>query len=204
MHRAFSRLFRVNVMAGLAVAAGLAAFASAGAACAQGTAAAGAASSSTTDPNAATLFPNGGVTPAPELEENRQAAGKRQATGKRGKGGKGGRKTDVLATRAATDPLEVRIAFRKAKTEAMLRNPQIAILEREADVASTDDEKRAYLRSYYTQLYAAVRKIDPSPAMASHVQLLNAVAEQRYDPKRRTVGGDEDLVRGRRGRNKKR
>ncbi len=199
MHNASSCPPRLNVLALFAVAACLALLSVAGKASAQGTA-----PSSATEDTSSSLFPNGGVTPAPELEENRQGAGKRQG-GKRAKGAKTGRSGDVLAARAASDPLEIRIAFRKAKTEALLRHPGLAVLEREANVAPTDVEKRADLRAYYTQLYSEVCKIDPSPTMADHVKLLRAVAAQRYDPRRRTVGGDEDLVRGARGgRGKKR
>lgn len=159
--------------------------------------------------NTSTLFPDGGTSPPSSTDATTPGAGngrrRGQGNGKRGQGnGRTGRKGDVLAARASSEPLEVRVAFRKAKTEALLRRPDLAVIEREADVAPTDDGKRSYLRSYYTQLYSEVKKIDPSPAMAEHVKLLSSIAEQRYDPKRRTIGGDEDLVRGRRGRGGKR
>lgn len=159
--------------------------------------------------NTSTLFPGGEISPSSTtdaISPQGTGNGRRRGTGgRRGQGnGRAGRKGDVLAARASGDPLQVRIAFRKAETEALLRRPDLAVIEREADVAPTDDSKRQYLRSYYTQLYSEVKKIDPSPAMAEHVKLLGSIAEQRYDPKRRTIGGDEELVRGRRGRGGKR
>ena len=158
---------------------------------------------STADVNGGTtLFPSSGVA-APELEENR-AANRAARHGRRGAGrGNGpaqaGRSNDVLANRAASDPVSVRIAYRKVKTQVLLRHPELASLERQAAASSTDTEKRTYLRAYYTQLYSAVKKMDPSPEMVSHIDLLSRIAEQCYDPKRRAVGGDEDLVRGGRG-----
>ena len=160
------------------------------------------ATTTTSDTNGNTLFPNGGVA-APELEENRAAsrATRRASRGGRRGGlpGQVGRTNDLLTARAASDPITVRIAYRKAKTVALLRYPELNALEHEAAAASTDVDKRHYLRAYYTQLYSAVKKVDQSSAMASHVDLLSRIAEQRYDPKRRVVGGDEDLVRGGRG-----
>ncbi len=158
-----------------------------------------------TDANASSLIPGDAATPAPAgsgIQADRDA--RRRARRATKGGGRPGRQGDVLATRAAADPLEIRIAYRKDKTEALLRRPDLAVIERQADVAPTDDSKRDYLRSYYTQLFSEVRKIDPSPTMAAHVKLLSSIAEQRYDPKRRTIGGDEALVRGRRGRGGKR
>ncbi len=80
---------------------------------------------------------------------------------------------------------------------AMVRDPGLADLLRNADAAETDRARRAFLRDYYNQLYALVKKIDPSPALAKHVELLSEVARQRYDPQRRMLAGEEDLVNGR-------
>ncbi len=159
-------------------------------------------SSSATDTTGATLFPSGRTAPAPELEENRRSGNPNRRGGgnvTRGLGLTAARVGNGLAARAAKDPLEVRIAFRKAKTTVLLLHPELTTLEREAAAASTDVQKRAYLRSYYTQLYAAVRKTDPSPALASHVNLLMKVAEQRYDPKIRGTSGEEEQTRASRG-----
>ena len=114
-----------------------------------------------------------------------------------GKRGGLGRVTSQTLGQADTDPLPVRVAFRRAKTLAMERDPNLGTLLRRADQAATDVEKRQYLHAYYLQLFAEVRKIDPSPAMKSHVDSLKASTEQRYDPKRRAVSGEEDLINGR-------
>ena len=79
----------------------------------------------------------------------------------------------------------------------MERNPGLAKLVVEADAASTDVEKRRFLRIYYGQLYVAMGKIDSSPAMKSHLDALKKFTEQRYNPQRRAVAGEEDIVSGR-------
>lgn len=134
----------------------------------------------------AALFPDTGPLPA--------AAGARH-----GRQGRGGRRKTQFATDAAvslanSDPLEVRVAYRKDKTLAMAREPGLRDILLQAEAARTDDEKRAFLREYYTKLYATVRKIDPSPAMKAHVNLLARASEQQYDPKRRSVSGEDDLA----------
>lgn len=117
---------------------------------------------------------------------------------------RGTRSNDVLVDQADADPLNVRVAYRRAKTAAMVRDPGLADLLREADGAGTDVQKRAVLKVYYTRLFAGVCKVDGSPEMKKHVDLLAQVSKQRYEPQRRTVGGEEDLIRGggggRRGR----
>ncbi len=114
------------------------------------------------------------------------------------------RANDVLLNQADNDPLEVRVAYRRAKTIAMARNPGLAQLLHEAAAADTEVQKRALLKTYYTRMFAEVRKVDRTPAMKQHVELLAQVSQQRYDPQRRAVGGEEDIVRGggggRRGR----
>ena len=89
------------------------------------------------------------------------------------------------------------MAYRRAKTQALARDPGLVQLVRRADVADSDREKRAVLRQYYTRLFAQVRRIDPSPAMKTHVDLLSQVAAQQYAPVRRAVAGEEDLITGR-------
>jgi hypothetical protein len=106
----------------------------------------------------------------------------------------------MAAEKADLDPLDVRVAYRRDKTLAMERDPGLADLLREAAAAPTDNDKRAWLRQYYTRLYAGIHKIDPSPAMKAHVALIADVTEQRWNPKRRAVAGEDDLVNGRRGR----
>jgi hypothetical protein len=109
------------------------------------------------------------------------------------------RATDLLSSEADADPLEVRIAYRRAKTRAMLRDPGLTDLLQQASAAPTDPAKRAFLKQYYDRLFAAVAKIDPSPAEATHLKLLRLIARQRYDPQRRMLAGEEDLVSGHRG-----
>ncbi len=112
------------------------------------------------------------------------------------------RANDLIESLADADPLELRVAYRRAKTLAMVRDPGMAALLHQAAAAGTDVQKRAFLKQYYIRLFDGVRKADPSPEMKKHVALLSQVAEQRYDPQRRAVGGEEDIVRGggRRGR----
>lgn len=111
-----------------------------------------------------------------------------------------GRTNDMLSDQASNDPLDLRVAYRRAKTEAMVRDPGLVSLVRQADAAKTDVDKRAILKVYYARLFAEVRKVDSSPEMKRHTELLALVAQQRYDPQRRVVGGEEDIVRGGGGR----
>ncbi len=144
---------------------------------------------------AADLFPSSGAQATPAPTTGRRAGGGRRNGG--GGGRRNNRRHDMLVSQADADPLQLRVAFRRAQTTAMARDPDLAVLIRQAAAAGTDVEKRVYLKEYYTRLFNSVRKIDPSPEMKAHVILLTQVAEQRYDPKRREVGGDEDLVNGR-------
>ena len=151
----------------------------------------------------AKLFPDQpAATPVPE--NGAAGPGGRRGRGQ-GQGGvlgrkrNSGRRRDVLVDQADTDPLMVRVAYRRAKTVAMTRDPGLAVLLRAAADASTDPEKRAFLKQYYTRLYDSVGRIDRSPEMKKHLETLRLVATSRYDPKRREVGGDEDLVLGRGG-----
>lgn len=122
--------------------------------------------------------------------------GGRRAGGREARGAGSARAGNQALGAADADPLALRVAYRRAKTVAQARNPELGLLLRQADTAETDPEKRRLLRVYYTQLFAAVCRVDASPAMKSHVDSLRRVAEQRYDPKRRNMAGDEDLLRG--------
>lgn len=117
-----------------------------------------------------------------------------------GQGRRPARSNDLLGSQADADPLEVRVAYRRAKTTAMVRDPGLADLLHEAAAAGTDVQKRAFLKQYYARLFDDVRRVNPSPEMRKHVDLLALVARQRYDPQRRVVGGEEDIVRGGGGR----
>ena len=108
-----------------------------------------------------------------------------------------GRSLDRTLQKADSDSLDVRVSYRRAKTQALARDPGLGQLVHRADAAKTDDEKHAVLREYYTRLFAEVRRIDPSPTMKAHVDLLSQVAAQRYAPNRRVVAGEEDLLNGR-------
>ncbi len=92
---------------------------------------------------------------------------------------------------AAADPVEIRIAYRRAETEAK-RDPVFTELLRRADLAHDDEERRTLLRRYYTELYARVRQLDRSPTLAAHVAVLSRAAEQRYAPKHKAGGVDEN------------
>lgn len=98
--------------------------------------------------------------------------------------------------------MEVRIAYRRAETEAK-RDPVFMELLRRADVARDDEERRALLRRYYVDLFARVRRINSSPALAAHVALLARTAEQRYAPKRQPGGLDERELSRDRGDNRR-
>lgn len=138
------------------------------------------------------LFPGGS-------QPSNGARGGASTGGHRNGGGghaRNGRRHDLLVSQADSDPLAVRVAYRRAKTVALAREPALSELLQEADAAGTDVERRRYLKEYYNRLFATVCKVDTSPAMKAHVDLLTKVAEQRYDPKRREVGGEEDLVNG--------
>lgn len=150
--------------------------------------------------SATDLFPGGGAPSSNGARRGNSTGGHHNGGGHQ----HNGRRHDLLVSQADMDPLAVRVAFRRAKTVALARDPRLANLLHEADTADTDVDRRVYLKEYYTRLFTSVCKVDTSPALKSHVNLLMKVAEQRYDPKRREVGGDEDLVngggRGRRGR----
>ncbi len=105
-----------------------------------------------------------------------------------------GRSLDRTMQKADSDPLAVRIAYRRDKTVALARDPELGELLRRADGSGSDAQKRAFLHEYYTRLFASVRRLDSSPGMQAHLALLAQVAEQRYDPKRRVVAGEEDLL----------
>ena len=143
------------------------------------------------------LFPSG-----PRQNPPTPSTGNRSGRNSRGKGLPGGarahgRALDRTLQTADRDSLDVRVAYRRAKTQAVARVPELVGLVHRADAARTDDEKRACLRQYYTRLFAEVRRIDPSPVMKAHVDLLSQVAAQRYAPNRRVVAGEEDLLNGR-------
>lgn len=154
--------------------------------------------------SSAKLFPSPSASPA----AGAAGTGANPATGRNnnallrsGQHRRATRANDLLGDQADADPLELRVAYRRAKTVALARDPGLAELLRTAANADTDVRKRSALREYYTRLFAGVRKVDPSPEMRKHVELLGEVAQQRYDPQRRTVGGEEEIVRGgRRGR----
>lgn len=110
-----------------------------------------------------------------------------------------GRHHDVLVDQADADPLEIRVAYRRAKTLAMAHDPGMADLLKQAGAADTDLQKRASLKEYYTRLYDGVERVNTTPEMKKHVDTLRLVSTSRYDPKRRDVGGDEDIVLGRGG-----
>ena len=155
-------------------------------------------SASTANPAANDLFPNGSEQSPATALSGRPGGGHHNGGGSRQHGG---RRHEALTRQADSDPLALRVAYRRAKTIALAQDPGLGNLIRQAAVADTDVEKRAYLKEYYTRLFIAVRKIDPSPEMQAHVKLLTLLATQRYDPKRREVGGDEDIINGRgRGR----
>ncbi len=140
--------------------------------------------------NGTALFPEGSrqkpATPATTSRKRRGSL----ATGSKQRG----RSLDRTLQKADTDPLGVRVAYRRDKTMALAREPELTVLLQRADDARTDVQKRTYLREYYTRLFASIRRMDSSPAMKEHLSLLAQVAEQRYDPKRRVVAGEEDLL----------
>ena len=119
--------------------------------------------------------------------------------GQKGRGKKGGlgRISTQALKQADADPLPVRVAYRRAKTLAMERDPGLGALLRQADLAGTDEDRRRYLRLYYVRLFAKVRRIDSSPSMNAHLDALKLPTEQRYDPKRRATADEDDLINGR-------
>ena len=144
--------------------------------------------------------------PVPATGELR-AAGRRGARrgkasnleGGRASGGRRRAAANPALLTAAGDPVEIRIAYRRAETEAK-RDPVFNDLLRRADLAPDDEERRALLRRYYTELFTRVRRINSSPALATHVAVLSRAAESRYAPKRRVGGPDEnDAGQGRGG-----
>ena len=125
--------------------------------------------------------------------------GTRQGGGALGRKRNSGRQHDVLVDIADADPLEVRVSYRHAKTIAMAHDPGMADLLKQADAADTDVEKRAFLKQYYAHLYDGIEKVDTTPEMKKHVDTLRLISSSRFDPRRREVGGDEDIVLGRGG-----
>ena len=142
------------------------------------------------------LFPNG---PRQNPPPNSANGANRNQRSKFNTGGSKarGRSRDRVLQRADSDSLEVRVAYRRDKTQALARDPSLIELNHRAETAGTDDEKRLYLRQYYTHLFASIRRLDSSAAMKAHLDLLSQVAAQQYDPKRRAVAGEEDLLNGR-------
>jgi hypothetical protein len=92
-------------------------------------------------------------------------------------------------TGSAISDVEQRIRFRKAKTQ-VLQDAKLDSLRTEAYNARTDVEKRAMLKSYYTQLFDRILKIDSS--LKPEVERRRKVALARVDQSRlRGLGGDE-------------
>ncbi len=148
--------------------------------------------------NGTGLFPNGSRQNPPASTAGR-SGGKRRGSLATGSKQRGGRSIDRTLQKADTDPLAVRVAYRRDKTVALARDPELTVLLQRADAAGTDVQKRRDLREYYTRLFASIRRLDSSPEMKEHLTLLAQVAEQRYDPKRRAVAGEEDLLNTREG-----
>ena len=138
-----------------------------------------------------TLFPEAGPAASPGVAPGHGRHG--AAAGNRRHGRHSQYATDAAVSLANSDPLEVRVAFRKDKTMALVREPGLRDILLQADAARTDDEKRAFLKVYYTTLYRTILKVDPSPAMKAHVALLAQASQQEYDPRRRAVSGEDDL-----------
>ena len=152
-------------------------------------------------PGAGTLFPAPNTTrPAPppipgEVELRASSPGSRRGRKSGGQGDRlSGQRRQPAANpnflNAAADPVEIRIAYRRAETEAR-RDPRFRDLLVQADLAHDDEDRRAILKRYYTELFARVRRINRSPALAAHVAILSRAAELRYAPKRRAGGLDE-------------
>ncbi len=146
-------------------------------------------------PNGTGLFPNGprqspsATTGSGRNHRNSLLTGTKQR----------GRSLDRTLQQADSAPLAVRIAYRREKTTVLARDPGLTELTRQAAAAGTDAQKRVYLREYYTRLFASIRRLDSSPEMKTHLALLAQVAAQRYDPQRRTVLGEEELLDTREG-----
>ncbi len=148
--------------------------------------------------NGTGLFPNGSrQNPPAKTGTDRTGRSKRSAllTGTKVRG----RSLDRTQQKADTDPLAVRVAYRRDKTTVLARDPGLLVLLRRADAAGTDVQKRVILREYYTRLFAAIQRIDSTPGMQQHLALLAQVAGQRYDPQRRVVAGEEELLETREG-----
>ncbi len=142
--------------------------------------------------NGTGLFPNGPRQNAPAPTSGNPGRNRRNPLTKGSK--QRGRSLDLTLQKADADPLKVRIAYRRDKTTALARDPELTELLRRADASGTDAQKRVYLHEYYTRLFASIRRMDSSADMKVHLALLAQVAEQRYDPKRRAVAGEEDLL----------
>ena len=148
--------------------------------------------------NGTGLFPNGSRQTPPTTTASHSGS-KRRSSLATGNKQHGGRSLDRTLQKADADPLTVRVAYRRDKTLALARDPDLTVLLQRADAAGTDVQRRENLREYYTRLFASIRRLDSSPEMKEHLALLSQVAEQRYDPKRRVVAGEEDLLNTREG-----
>lgn len=149
------------------------------------------------------LFPSPGAArpappPVPDNQDLRRVKKENARRARRGGTGAGpfggGSKRQAVnpaLLTAAADPVEIRIAYRRAETEAK-RDPRFVDLLRRADLARDDEERRALLRRYYTELYVRVRQLDHSPNLAAHLAVLSRAAEQRYAPKHKAGGVDEN------------
>lgn len=143
------------------------------------------------NPSSGGLFPEGDRLNPPTTSRNTSRSHRNPlTTGTKQKG----RSRDRTLQRADSAPLPVRVAYRRDKTAALARDPELGDLLRRADASGTDEQKRAFLHEYYTRLFASIRRTDSSPDMKVHLALLAQVAEQRYDPKRRAVAGEEELL----------
>jgi hypothetical protein len=69
--------------------------------------------------------------------------------------------SETNATAQARRELQARIRFRELKHVA-LRDPELALLDKQVRSATTDRHLRSALASYNERLYSLIRKLDPS------------------------------------------
>ncbi|MBV9657022.1 MAG: hypothetical protein JO295_02820 [Verrucomicrobia bacterium] len=142
------------------------------------------------------LFPSGGPSRRQQTgtsSSTANAASRGNRSGGTSRAARRDRFNEPTLNEAAQDPLELRLAYRRARTAA-LRDPRFADLQQQANAARSDEEKRAILRVYYEELFARIRRLDHgTPGMNAHVELLARAAQQRYAPQRK-LGTESQLA----------
>lgn len=81
--------------------------------------------------------------------------------------------TAGASSKGDTEQLRQAIRIRELKTQVLLNDPAIEAQKKMAACAKTEEGRRILTRNYYTLLYTAMEKLDPSLTAVLETQLYN-------------------------------